>query len=36
MVRQQELKEKKKKDSELVLARLWLMHDMLNRLLGEK
>lgn len=36
LIRQQELKEKKKKDSELVLARLWLMHDMLDRLLGGK
>ena len=36
LIRQQELKEKKKKDSEMVLARLWLMHDMLDRLLGGK
>lgn len=36
LIRQQELREKKKKDSELVLARLWLMHDMLDRLLGGK
>ena len=36
LIRQQELKEKKKKESEMVLARLWLMHDMLDRLLGGK
>ncbi len=36
LIRQQKLKEKKKKDNELALSKLWLMHNMLDRLLDGK